>query len=144
MKPLLKPAGIVIHHSLTKDGSAVDWDAIRRYHMKEKGWDDIGYHAGIERIGTTITTMTGRPVNREGAHTIGHNDMLGLCIVGNFDLAPPDAELLQAAAGLVRSWLRMYPHLTPLDIHCHSEYAAKSCPGSKFPWQLFLAICNES
>ena len=141
MKTLLKPVGIVIHHSLTKDGKVCDWDAIKQYHMTapEYMMDDIGYHGGVERINGVVTTLTGRPINREGGHTKGHNDMLGLCVVGNFDQEPPDQELLQAAARMVRAWLYIYPHLSFGDVHRHNEYALKTCPGAKFPWDTFIS-----
>lgn len=133
----MKPTGIVIHHSLTKDGKAVDWDSIKRYHIEEKGWADIGYHAGVERIDGILTSLTGRPINQTGAHCLGHNDMIGICIVGNFDLAPPDDDMLRYAAVVTAGYLRMFS-LDVSDIHRHHEYAEKSCPGSQFPWQRFL------
>ena len=143
MKTLSSPKGIVIHHSLTKDGKTVDWDAIKRYHMTapEYKMEDIGYHGGVERIEGVVTTLTGRPISKEGGHTKGHNDMLGLCIVGNFDLAPPDDDLLRSAAFMVRAWLYMFPHLTVADVHPHNEYADyKSCPGTQFPWDSFTNL----
>ena len=135
----MKPTGIIIHHSLTKDGIAADWDAIKRYHMTDPQhmWSDIGYHAGVERINGTLTALTGRPVNQIGAHCQGHNDTIGICIVGNFDQTPPDDELLRYAAALTAGFCRMFD-FTVDHIHKHHEYATKSCPGAAFPWTLFL------
>lgn len=139
----MKPRGIVIHHSLTKDGKTIDWNGIKRYHMREKGWVDIGYHAGVERINGVLTSLTGRPVDMQGAHCVGHNDCIGICIVGNFDLAPPDDETLRYAAALTAGYLRMFS-LPVTSIHRHHDYAAKSCPGTKFPWAAFIGLVEEA
>jgi len=139
----MKPRGVIIHHSLTKDGKTVDWDGIKRYHMEEKGWVDIGYHAGVERINGTLTALTGRPLGMPGAHCTGHNDTIGICIGGNFDLAPPDNETLRYAAALVSGHLRMFD-LPLSSIHKHHDYAEKSCPGLKFPWNYFIGMVQEA
>jgi N-acetylmuramoyl-L-alanine amidase len=81
--------GIVVHHSLTQDGNVVDWGAIRNYH-KSLGWNDIGYHCGLELVDGKYQYQTGRPLDMTGAHTIGLNDThLGICMVGNFDIVTP-------------------------------------------------------
>lgn len=139
----MKPTGIVIHHSLTRDGVTVDWDAIKRYHMQEKGWVDIGYHAGVERIDGILTTLTGRPIDEIGAHCLGHNDTIGICIVGNYDLAPPDNSMLMYAAAVVAGYLRMFK-LPVSSIHRHHDYAEKSCPGTKFPWAQFIGYIEAT
>lgn len=135
----MKPTGIIIHHSLTKDGKTVDWDAIKRYHIDHNKWSDIGYHVGVERINSVLTSLTGRPINQIGAHCLGHNDTIGICIVGNFDLAPPDHDLLRYAAELTANYLFMFG-LNISTIHRHHDYAAKSCPGTKFPWERFIGL----
>ncbi len=139
----MKPTGIIIHHSLTKDGKSVDWDAIRRYHMQEKGWSDIGYHAGVERVNGELTAHAGRPLDMTGAHCLGHNDTIGICIVGNFDVAPPDDETLRYAASLTAGYLRMFA-LPVSSIHKHHEFHPKSCPGTQFPWVQFIKYVEEA
>ena len=61
----MNPQYIVIHHSLTKDGTVADWEAIRRYHKEINGWSDIGYHYGIERVGMFVLPRVGRPAMTE-------------------------------------------------------------------------------
>ncbi len=102
---MLKPEYIVIHHSLTKDGIVADWEAIRKYHREVNGWSDIGYHYGIERVGRRILLQVGRPESEFGAHTKEmhmNSKSLGICVVGNFDQAPPGLEIMRFLAEIVR------------------------------------------
>lgn len=157
----MTPQGIVIHHSLTKDGKTVDWEGIRKYHTSyrhygevvtkdrfvtlqaagarglESPWSDIGYHAGIERVNGVLTLMTGRDLSKYGAHCAGKNDHIGICLVGNFDLAPPDDATLSLAATLTAGYLKRFK-LSADTVHRHHDFAAKSCPGKLFPWAKFM------
>ena len=133
---------IILHHSATKDGPTFSWSAIKRYHVQTNGWADIGYHAGVEFVDDDFFVMLGRDWDTDGAHTIGQNHLaLGLCFVGNFDLWEPDTEMLLEGAKVVRLWRRLY-NIPISEIHKHSEYANKSCPGSLFPFATFLAMCE--
>lgn len=133
----MKPAKIILHHSLTADGQTVSWGAIRKYHKETNGWKDIGYHFGIERVNDDYEIFMGRYMNEQGAHTQGQNhDSLGICLVGNFDLAaPPDAQW-RVGLRLVRSLCELcrIPHS---EVHGHREYAPKSCPGRLFDMAKF-------
>lgn len=141
-KRIGKPSGIVIHHSLTKDGNTVSWDAIKKYHMEENGWADIGYHGGCEVIDGKLTGLTGRPVDTLGGHTVGRNNMLGFCFVGNFDVTTPSDEVLEFGAKYVAGWCRMFD--IPVEkIHRHSETAPKTCPGINFPWTKFITMVKK-
>jgi N-acetylmuramoyl-L-alanine amidase len=133
------PKGIVVHHSLTEDGKVPDYDAIKKYHIEEKGWDDIGYHWVIELQGDKIATIEGRPANTYGGHTVGHNDMVGICVVGNYDVGHDILfpEKMDALVALTKNLMNMYG-FTTADIHKHHEYAPKTCPGSGFPWDEFI------
>jgi N-acetylmuramoyl-L-alanine amidase len=130
----LKVTKLIIHHSLTKDQTVADWPAIKRYHIQEKGWTDIGYHWGVEVVDGAVVIERGRPENVPGAHTIGMNQKsLGICVVGNYDLVPPSDAVLNRLADLCALKCREYK-LRPDDIEPHHKYASyKTCPGSKFP-----------
>lgn len=76
--------GITIHHSLSQDGDTLNWRSVRRYHLN-KGWTDIGYHFGIEKVRDEVEVLVGRPLHKDGAHCLGHNDdTIGICLIGNF------------------------------------------------------------
>ena len=51
MKPRTETNFIVLHCSATKADQQITTAEIRRWHMAERGWADIGYHWIIERDG---------------------------------------------------------------------------------------------
>ncbi len=134
---------IMVHHSLTADSGSVSWAAIEKYHKETNGWRDIGYHAGIELVGSeaefgaaAYQAMIGRPVHAQ-ASACPQGDMnsvaLHVCLVGNFDLAAPPALMLERCARrIILPWMTEFS--IPADrIVGHRDYnPAKSCPGTKF------------
>lgn len=124
---------IIVHHSLTKDGSTVSWGAIRRYHTEVRGWKDIGYHFGIELVGRDFEIFVGRTLDEPGAHTKGHNhEGIGICVVGNFDLVPPHPAAWAKLVKLIK-WLMQEYNIPPENVKGHREFAPyKTCPGKRF------------
>ena len=67
---------IIIHCTATRPNwwegktSQQKVDEVRRWHVEDRGWSDIGYHYLIDRDGTLVE---GRPLERTGAHAKGHN-----------------------------------------------------------------------
>ena len=78
---------IVIHCSFTKPRAAnkpsIGVKEIRKWHVEERHWRDIGYHYVIKRDGTL---QLGRPIEQAGAHVAGKNsNSIGICLVGGMD-----------------------------------------------------------
>ncbi len=142
----VRPAGVVVHHSATAPvvgGRRVDAEFLDDVHST-RGWGlrfgdqvyHIGYHYVILPDGTV---QPGRPDWMPGAHTTGHNDCLGICLIGDFSAhdgqaASPTEAQLRSLVDLLRSLIGKY-HLQPEDVYRHSDLNATSCPGSGVPWK---------
>jgi N-acetylmuramoyl-L-alanine amidase len=134
-----KWSGIVVHHSLTRDGAVADWDAIREYHIKNNRWQDIGYHFGIEYVNGKIIYRLGRNLDINGAHTKGFNDThLGICLVGNYDLYHPENDKMTALTDLCVFLMKFFDIKLENIIGHRESYVMlgvpieKSCPGKMF------------
>ena len=104
---------------------------IRRWHVQQRGWRDIGYHWVIDRDGGVAP---GRPETEIGAHVEGHNaGTIGICLLGGYGASANDifemnftaaqaAAVKQLIAGIIgRTAIR--------KVSGHNDYAAKACPG---------------
>lgn len=131
---------IVIHHSLTADSSTVSWGAIRKYHINNNGFKEIGYHAGIELVGDYYEILIGRLENENGAHCpqSGMNRVgIGICCVGNFDVTLPPKEQWEKCLLLCRSIMARYG-IPRENVLGHNELnPAKSCPGKLWDMNKF-------
>jgi len=139
-----RPPGIVIHHSATPatiQGRPLTAEAIEQAHA-QRGWGrdfaghvyHIGYHHIILSDGTV---QAGRPEWMSGAHCRGHNDMLGICLIGDFSRGPgPTRAQREALLQLVHRLVKKYG-LSPAQVYRHSDLEATECPGQFFPWEDF-------
>ena len=129
---------IIIHCTATPEGKHFDVDTIRRWHVKDRGWKDIGYHYVIYLDGSV---HEGRPVEQAGAHTSGHNaDSIGIVYVGGCDAKMKAKDTLNEAqeTAMVNLIKALREQHGELSLHGHNEYAAKACPSfkvkDKFSW----------
>jgi N-acetylmuramoyl-L-alanine amidase len=131
---------IVVHCSATRP----DWFAgktlaakvkeIKRWHVDDSGWNDIGYHFVIDRDGKVAK---GRDVSVAGAHVPKRNaNSIGVCLVGGHGSSPTDKfdknftpeqdaalrELIEDLQGL---------HGGIEKVSGHNDYANRACPGFK-------------
>jgi len=154
----MKPTAIVLHHSLTTDGQTVSWNAIRAYHTSwrcegyvvkpesvpaliaeaapvERPWRDIGYHFGIELVGSRYEILTGRMMTETGAHCSAYGmnaKSIGICFIGSFDIEPVPVAQMALGIGLVRTLMQVF-RIGPSHVYGHRELAPyKSCPGRRF------------
>ena len=138
MRPLSE---IIIHCTATQPNwlalrkTSYKVAEVRRWHVDDRGWSDIGYHFLIDRDGTVAK---GRPIEKVGAHTQGRNTgTIGIALFGGHGSAATD---------------RFRDHFTPaqdmalrvliaalgakygaLALSGHNQWAAKACPGFNVP-----------
>lgn len=119
---------IIVHCTASYEGNAMTVEQIRRIHVRERGWSDIGYHYVVYLDGSI---HNGRDVNIAGAHCTGHNShSIGVVYVGGLAKNGKPADTRTAAQKatllkLLRKLKQLYPKAT---IHGHREYANKACP----------------
>jgi len=133
---------IIIHCTATRP----DWSVkrtttqkvaeVRRWHVEERGWKDIGYHYLIDRNGFVAK---GRPLEQVGAHTQGKNtNTVGIALFGGHGSASNDKfadnytpEQDKALRALIAQLRADYPAIKVVS--GHNQYAAKACPGFNVP-----------
>jgi N-acetylmuramoyl-L-alanine amidase len=119
---------IICHCSATVEGKDFTVDDIRKWHVKDRGWSDIGYHFVVYRDGSI---HKGRDIDKVGAHTTGHNThSIGVCYVGGLDknLKPKDTRTQAQKDALLKLMKQLKKDYPKATIHGHYEYANKACP----------------
>lgn len=135
---------IVIHHSGTHTGSSEEFN---KAHIR-RGWEGIGYHFVIDNgtAGKDVGQIETGPrwiKQQDGAHcrASGMNEKgIGICLVGNFSEQQISRRQLDSLVYLV-NLLRKYYGIPKRNILGHGMVpgAKTECPGTKFPWDAFMA-----
>jgi N-acetyl-anhydromuramyl-L-alanine amidase AmpD len=136
---------IVIHHTATGSGSV---DSIHAAHLKNKDkngnpWLGIGYHFVIGNgdgmtdgaIESTFRWRTQIQGAHAGSANKDYNERgIGICLVGNFEKAPPTPAQKRSVKLLVQT-LRNEYRIPASEVVGHKEIRAASteCPGKFFP-----------
>lgn len=119
---------IIVHCTASNEGVPTTVEAVRKFHVQKRGWSDIAYHYLIYLDGSV---HVGRPLPRDGGHTLGHPKAIGVCYVGGLDKDTHKAKDTRTPAqkaalrNLLIQLKQKYPNAT---IHGHREFANKACP----------------
>ena len=108
---------------------------VRRWHVEDNGWKDIGYHFLIDRDGIVAN---GRPIEQVGAHTMGHNvGSIGISLFGGHGSAAngnfEDSFTPLQDASLHALIMKLVAIYKIAKVSGHNQYAAKACPGFYVP-----------
>ncbi|MBU4311209.1 MAG: N-acetylmuramoyl-L-alanine amidase [Candidatus Omnitrophica bacterium] len=147
MWPSRKWDYIIVHHSATDVGNALNFD---KAHIKKR-WKGLGYHFVIDN-GTAgkkdgQIEVAPRWLHQEdGAHCKA-NEMnyrgIGICLVGNFSEDRVTPRQMESLVFLVNK-LKDYYNIPNSNILGHGQVrgASTECPGTKFPWGEFRNRLN--
>lgn len=122
-----------VHHSVTDApktaASAAALRKLEQEHMRllqtiafDRGFNDISYSYVIFPSGEVYE---GRGKQIVGAHTIGHNNEVGIVFAGNYD-----TDTFTAAEKSALVWLRTELGVVKGPLHPHCSVYATECPGT--------------
>lgn len=119
---------IIIHASATRPDQNITAKNIKRWHVEDRGWSDIGYHYVIKRDGTL---EKGRDIKNAGAHVYGYNEgSIGVCLVGGVDKfnAPEQNYTANQYYSLKKLLDVLCVTFPNADIIGHNDVSDKNCP----------------
>lgn len=130
---------IIVHCTATRpdwyEGRSVEEKVaeIRRWHVSDRGWRDIGYHYVVDRDGSVAK---GRAETVSGAHVRDHNrGTIGISLVGGFGSSETDVfsdNFTESQETAMRDLIADIQSRTLIrKISGHNDYAPKACPGFK-------------
>ena len=123
---------IVIHCASTKPSMDIGYKEIRKWHVEDNGWDDVGYHYIVRRDGKVEVA---RSEAFQGAHAPAVNSKsIGVCLVGgmaedggaenNFTL-----EQFLSLKYLIKKIKTTNPNIKEILGHCDVQDNKPNCPG---------------
>lgn len=121
---------VILHCLATPEGRDYSVAQVREWHVKDRGFADIGYHYLIHIDGTV---EEGRPLDMIGAHCTGQNaHSIGVVYAGGVDKddKPKDTRT-PAQRNAMRSLVDYLKRKYGASVHCHNEFANKACPSFK-------------
>ena len=124
---------ITLHHegwevvNFTDTGTTMSrLQHIQRFHMKERGWGDVGYHYIIDRAGRV---WEARPIIYQGAHVADMNEHnVGIMLLGNFEKQTPSNIQMASAQMMTASIMGKY-NVPVHRVYTHQELKPTQCPG---------------
>jgi N-acetyl-anhydromuramyl-L-alanine amidase AmpD len=121
------PQKIIIHCSASPNGKRWDIADIRKEHIENRGFKDVGYHLVIQPDGEC---QNGRALNVEGAHCEGENHhSIGICLIGLDQFSQKQLDVLRYKIDSVR----LSYNIPAWEIRAHYEFPSaqkqgKTCP----------------
>ena len=127
---------VIIHCSDSDHKHHDDISVIRRWHVEENRWTDIGYHYFIKKNGQV---QEGRPLSRFGAHAKGYNhESIGICLHGRNNFTKEQFASMNKLCSLLMCDF----NLTDSNFFGHNDVSDKTCPNFDVKKKLSLQECS--
>lgn len=118
---------VVLHHSGSHNPNQTP-EGIKKYHVEEKGYNDVAYHHMIDFEGIV---HRGRAEGVQGAHCKNFNDTsIGICVFGEFGMNEKQAEALYDLCAI----LMVKYDLSVEQFKRHKDLANTLCPAYDIDW----------
>ena len=140
-----KTTMIVVHCAATKASMDIGATEIRKWHVDDNGWSDIGYHYIIKRGGLV---QIGRPEAFQGAHAPAANSKsIGVCLVGGMaeDGGPENNFTLEqflSLKDLIKRLKMTNPNIVEIVGHSDIQENKPNCPGFNLKEWLYKEDIN--
>ena len=122
VKPRRYVDTVHLHHSGTDYEHHDNIDFIRKIHVTERGWSDVGYHFFITKSGEVLE---GRPLEKIPASIKGRNaNVIAICLSGKEEFTPEQLNSLRMLCEEIAS-----QYANEIKFYGHKEYAKTACPG---------------
>lgn len=140
------PVGFTVHHTAgtnnyTQAQVPRILRGIQQFHVRDRGWSDIGYNYLVDKWGGIWEGRRGSyGGNPRGAHTAGLNDSLvGISLIGDYEKVRPSAAAVQRISRII-AWKSQELELDPQGtmrlkgrqrpvVVGHRDVNNTSCPG---------------
>jgi len=109
-----------LHCSDSPHGRGDDAETIHKWQL-QNGWDGIGYHYVITESGEI---QNGRPTYWTGSHARGHNNDIGICLIGQDVFTP---EQFYSLSKLLKK-LTFQFSIDMKHVIGHCDVSDKTCP----------------
>lgn len=120
-KPKRRIERVFIHCSASDYDHHDDVSVIRKWHIEENGWSDVGYHFFITRSGKI---QFGRDIERTPSSQKGHNvSTISICLHGKENYTEEQFESLRKLCFMIN-----LVYHGNISFHGHNEVSVKSCP----------------
>ena len=119
---------IIVHCTATPEDREVTVQDLYDWHVKERGWSDIGYHLFIDLAGEIHEC---RPIEKTGAHTKGHNwDSIGIAYAGGMtkDMSEPKDTRTEDQKESLADLLCWLHDAYGGTVYGHRNFSNKACP----------------